>query len=265
MESDNAHVLLLLDALLDELAVQQFVFGVDTHLRLARFVAQNHGRQFTDEQWKYRLAALLCHSEEDQQTFYAAFDNFIIKQKQSASDLKTEEKTDKAKLIDEPTPQSENLKKQFKSAHTPKPAKTVGRSGPIRVELRFPQNDLRVWNTSDIDKAVRPLLEKEWSYVSDWDIPLSIKATIRNGGMPTFHRRRRKTTPQYILLIEQKSPRDHLAGLYADLGTELRRRDVAVEWFFMTICLIAVGVTGANRPVLRILTALPPNMMAQSS
>ena len=108
----------------------------------------------------------------------------------------------------------------------------TGRSGPIRIELRFPQNDLRIWNTSEIDKAVRPLLEKEWSYVSDWDIPLSIKATIRNGGMPTFHRRRRKTTPQYILLIDQKSPRDHLAGLYADLGAELRRRDVAVEWFF---------------------------------
>ncbi len=237
MESDNASLLLLLDALLDELVMQQFVFGVDTHLRLARFVAQNHGRHFTDEEWKYRLAALLCHSEEDQITFYAAFDNFITKQKQSASDLKIEEKEEKIlenqeKTTEAPTPQSLSLKKQYNAEHQPKPAKTVGRSGPIRIELRFPQNDLRIWNTSDIDKAVRPLLEKEWSYVSDWDIPLSIKATICNGGMPTFHRRRRKTTPQYILLIEQKSPRDHLAHLYADLGVELRRRDVAVEWFF---------------------------------
>ncbi len=237
MDSDNANVLLLLDLLLDELVMQQFVLGIDTHLRLARFVEKNHGRNFTDEEWKYRLAALLCHSEEDQQIFYTTFDNFIKKQKEVASDLKTVEKEDKSfekqvKTEEKQTDSSQNLEKQQTTEHKAKPAKTVGRSGPIRIELRFPQNDLRIWNTSEIDKAVRPLLEKEWSYVSDWDIPLSIKATIRNGGMPTFHRRRRKTTPQYILLIEQKTPRDHLAGLYADLGAELRRRDVAVEWFF---------------------------------
>lgn len=237
MDSDNANVLLLLDALLDELVMQQFVLGVDTHLRVARFVAQNHGRNFTDEEWKYRLAALLCHSEEEQQIFYVSFDNFIKKQKEVATDLKTVENDVKplekqAKTEEKETPQYPSLKKQQTAEHKPKPATTTGRSGPIRIELRFPQNDLRIWNTSEIDKAVRPLIEKEWSYVSDWDIPLSIKATIRNGGMPTFHRRRRKTTPQYILLIEQKNPRDHLADLYADLGAELRRRDVAVEWFF---------------------------------
>ena len=237
MDSANDYILLQLDLLLDELVMQQFVLGVDTHLRVARFVAKNHGRNFSDEEWKYRLAALLCHSEEDQKIFYETFDNFIKKQKQASTDLETAVKEDKplekqVKIEEKQTESSQILTKQQTAEHKAKPAKTVGRSGPIRIELRFPQNDLRIWNTSEIDKAVRPLLEKEWSYVSDWDIPLSIKATIRNGGMPTFHRRRRKTTPQYILLIEQKNPRDHLAGLYADLGAELRRRDVAVEWFF---------------------------------
>ena len=46
MDSANDYILLQLDLLLDELVMQQFVLGVDTHLRVARFVAKNRSRSW---------------------------------------------------------------------------------------------------------------------------------------------------------------------------------------------------------------------------
>ncbi|MEO6039587.1 MAG: hypothetical protein ABIQ93_14325, partial [Saprospiraceae bacterium] len=230
-------VFLPLDELLGVLATQRFYLGVDTHLRLQRFLVHfSRQAEGSLDTLRFQLAALLCHSADEQELFYRIFDDFA---RAFFEDMGQGE-VDKPPVIPKDNreippiaPSAPFMPPETKTSATPVlPAATVGRSGPIRVELKFPANPLRIWNTAEMDQAVRPLREKEWTPVQEWDIPATILRTIRAGGMPTFEMRRRKRPPQYLLLIDQKSPRDHLAGLYAELAVELNRRDITAEYFF---------------------------------
>lgn len=227
-----------LDDLLDALVSNGFYLGVDTHLRLQRyldwFVRKTNREPAT---LKYQLAALLCSNEADQQRFYTLFDqklaHFIAQKQGTTASEKNADSVEGQKNKTEKAEKAEPKATPATSrAQTTQPTLTEGKSGPVRVELKFPSNDLRIWNLSEIDQAVRPLREKEWATVLEWDIPATIRSTIRAGGMPTFELRRRKRAPQYLLLIDQRGPRDHLAGLYAELAIELNRRDVDAEHYF---------------------------------
>ena len=233
------HLFLPLEELLNRLSAQGFYLGVDTHLRLQNFLQRFIGRpDGTLETLGFQLAALLSHSAEQQDLFHRIFSEF------SGEYTKRTESTAETPLpeeIPDVTPPPPPLSPENGSARTStvpppdttsQPVATNGRSGPIRVELNFPANPLRIWNTSELDQAVRPLREKEWTPIQEWDVQASILRTIRSGGIPTFQMRLRKKPPQYLLLIDQKSPRDHLAGLYAELAIELNRRDITAEYFF---------------------------------
>ena len=234
--SNENHIELPLKNLLEELATQNFVLGTDTYLRIAHFINRNFDKIETLDGWKLHLAAILCQSEEQQNAFYETFDKFFERMvAQNLVDNQVVIEPEKPTVLETPPPTPppvETAKTVEKTKQKPTAVPTKGRSGPIRIDLQFPTNPLRVWNIAETTQAVRPLLEKEWSPVEEWDIPLSITQTIRNGGNPTFTKRRRKVAPQYILLIEEQSARDHLAGFYAEMAKELSRRDMSVEYFF---------------------------------
>jgi chitosanase len=239
MSESEETILLYISDFMQMLASQyDFVFGTDAHLRVGRFLTQSAGRDFSLADLKFRLAPLLCRSAEQQELFYNAFEAFI--QKKQTQELEAEHLVAaRASFLTEDLNKPEEIEEDKTATIAPirperkaQPAKTKGRSGPIRIELAFPYNPVRIWNTAPMSQALRPLLEKEWSSTTEWDIPLSIRATIQNGGNPTFISRRRKVAPQYLVLIDQRSTRDHLAGLYAELALEWRRRDMDIEWFF---------------------------------
>jgi len=227
-----------LDELLELLAAQGFYLGIDTHLRLQSFLQRFSQRSEVDlDILGFQLSALLSHSAEQQDLFQRIFHDFVRPFAQATAMSETvlpEQPNEAAPLPTTPIP-AQPIKPAATvspAENAPQPVATAGRSGPIRVELHFPANPLRIWNTTELDQAVRPLREKEWTLMQEWDVKASIMRTIRSGGIPTFEMRLRKKPPQYLLLIDQKSPRDHLAALYAELAIELNRRDITAEYFF---------------------------------
>ncbi len=242
----SADIHLPLDELLLALATDGLRSDVSTHLRLRRYLAAAARRADPPplDVVKYQLAALLCQSPAEQTHFYEVFDAFaapytaVLESLPEENDEPFEQPSfpppaDLSYPAPPPAP-VEPVKPQLPAPArpAPPPTKTTGRSGPIRIELTFPVQQFRAWNTVEIDQALRPLREKEWTTVQEWDIQRSIEETIRAGGIPHFATRRRKKAPQYLLLIDQKSPRDHLAGLYADLVAELQRRDLDVAFYY---------------------------------
>ena len=214
--------------------------SMEARARLMRYAlaASKRGAPTAIEALKYELAALLCRSAEEQAHFYEVFHEFV--QPFFGPAIQALDKEEKPPLVPplpiaSPTPTDAPLPPSPTTVQRPAvAAKTTGRSGPIRIDLTFPRQNLRAWNTQDLDQAVRPLREKEWMEVPEWDVVASIQATIRSGGIPQLALRCRKKAPQYLLLIDQKSPRDHLAGLYTDLVTELQQRDLDLVFYYYT-------------------------------
>lgn len=233
-------LLLRLDALLDELVAAGFPrdrVGTPMRLRLLDLLNQLPPGTLP-EQLKFKVSALVCHSEAEQAKFYEIFDAFVgrfllesLEETITPAEKKpepSEPKIPETPKTESPKPVQKEAQKGRHSSDTVKAA----RSGPITVELHFRDDGYRPWNLPELETAVRPLREKELSGAEEWDIPATIKKTIEAGGAPHFARRRRKKAPQYLFLIEQKSARDHLAGFYADLAVELQRRDLDVEYYF---------------------------------
>ncbi len=229
---------LLLDALLDELVSAGFPrAGIALRLRLARLIVRFSARHLpTAETLKYQLAALCCHSAEEQEKFYRVFDGFIARQQAQAPDSTAKPlNDDQQKQRDKEGSDTSQPVRDLLAASSNGPASTLpaaARYGPIALELTFYDDGFRPWNLPDLEPIVRAWREKEWTLAEDWDIPASIRRTIRAGGLPHFTRRRRRKAPQYLFLIEQHSHRDHLAALHADLVLELQRRDVDADYYF---------------------------------
>jgi formylglycine-generating enzyme required for sulfatase activity len=65
------------------------------------------------------------------------------------------------------------------------------------------------------------------------DLPATVRATVRRGGMARFVFRRQSRPPEYLLLVDRADPRDHRARFYDDLYRLLRQNEVlAVRFFF---------------------------------
>jgi Caspase domain len=128
------------------------------------------------------------------------------------------------------TPQTQAMNEAF----APSPSQKQ-RKGPINIQLAFPPNPIRFWNLAEFDAVLPVLREKKWVESTEWDIKASIRQTIRSGGMPKFVLKQKRQTPQYLMLIEQQSNRDHLAAFYADLAEELSSRDLNVTYYYYDI------------------------------
>lgn len=81
-------------------------------------------------------------------------------------------------------------------------------------------------------QRVRRLMQRHWAGPSSrLDIARTIRATIRSGGIPQPQMATRPHTPQYLVLSERQSPRDHLAALAQAFSQRLREDNVAHEHF----------------------------------
>ena len=160
---------LSVDALLHALNARGFIFGTDTHLRIAAFLEHKNTRTADLDTLKFQLAALLCRSAEQQSEFYAVFPQFLeilyIEQAQEVP----EEAPVYPNEMTQINPDTATIPTQ---PADPPPARkapplpvtgvsTDGKTGPVRIELQFPKNPMRPWNTAVMDRALRPFLEKE--------------------------------------------------------------------------------------------------------
>lgn len=64
------------------------------------------------------------------------------------------------------------------------------------------------------------------------DGPASARQTAEAGGFPHLMWKQQSFASQYLLLVEQISPKDHLAQLYIALAQELESRDISIEVYY---------------------------------
>jgi hypothetical protein len=63
------------------------------------------------------------------------------------------------------------------------------------------------------------------------DVPATIEATIATGGRPDLRFSTRPESPEYLVLAERESPRDHLAWLGGLLSARMREEQIATAHF----------------------------------
>jgi nucleoside phosphorylase len=81
-------------------------------------------------------------------------------------------------------------------------------------------------------KTMLQLRQREYAQNQELDIPATIKATIRQAGMPNFQFRLRTRPAEYLLLVERFSTNDHRAALFDNLYKTLKTNEVLTERFF---------------------------------
>ncbi len=222
--------------MLRRLKANGFLLGVDSYLQVAEYwQGVETDEALTTEELKAQLSALLCRSAEQQELFGQVFDTFLPKGiKPLVNDGGTkpleERRTDPT-----PTPpiKSDDKKRSTSIPERPfSPPNPSEKLAPVLPLLNFPEEPLRVWNLTEMGPAMTPLQEKVWTDSTEWDVPGTIRAITRAGGFPKLVFKKRKQAPRYLALIEQQSPRDHLAGYAAELVKEINRRDLEAEFYF---------------------------------
>ena len=81
-------------------------------------------------------------------------------------------------------------------------------------------------------QAGQNLRMREPAASRDLDLDTSVDKTVQAGGYPQVAFQQRTRPPEYLVLIEQRSPRDHLARFYDHLIEQLRQQDLYIERYF---------------------------------
>jgi CheY-like chemotaxis protein len=220
------------------LKMNGFILGVDSYVRVVEYWQQMVGEtELIREEAKAQLGALLCRSEEQQIRFGQLFDTFLPPNLQPLEDWKDTPNNvfvpkNNPLEIDRPILKPIQILSEFLPLEVKTSTSNSESLGPVLPLLNFPEESLRVWNLAGMSQALTPLQEKVWVDSFEWDVPATIRAIIKAGGYPKFVFKKRKQAPRYLALIEQQSPRDHLAGYAAELVKEINHRDLEADYYF---------------------------------
>ena len=83
-----------------------------------------------------------------------------------------------------------------------------------------------------IQRVLTRLRRRAYDEREKLDMPATIRATVRRGGMVDFQYQPLTRPPEYVLLIDRQSGRSHRAALFDYLFSAFRQQDVLVERFF---------------------------------
>jgi len=103
---------------------------------------------------------------------------------------------------------------------------------PYRWQLSVQARAIADYHSARLSNVTRKLRRRQISDVQRLDIARTIAATIQARGYPLFRFRPDSRFPEYLLLIERATPRDHQAALFTQLARALERENVLVNRFF---------------------------------
>lgn len=107
------------------------------------------------------------------------------------------------------------------------------RGPPLRQPLELDSTPLDFFQTQSFYELTRRLRRRRTGEERRTpDVPASIRRTAEAGGFPEIAWQERTHPSQYLLLVEQMSPGDHLAQLFVEISRELESRDISVEVYF---------------------------------
>jgi hypothetical protein len=110
--------------------------------------------------------------------------------------------------------------------------RTRGLKPPFTWPIRIEPRGLRYLNSEQFYKVARKLQRRQIAEYHRLDIPRTIDATIAASGYPTFQYRPDSRMPEYLILIDRTSARDHQAALFEQLALALQREGVFVRGYF---------------------------------
>ena len=107
------------------------------------------------------------------------------------------------------------------------------RGPPLRQVLNLISPSLGLFHARPFYLLTRYLRQRRTGEIRpEPDVPKSIRGTLEAGGLPFLEWSTSSLPSQYLILIERRSGKDHLAHVFAELARELSSRDISVEAYF---------------------------------
>ncbi|MEM6803605.1 MAG: PKD domain-containing protein, partial [Bacteroidota bacterium] len=104
---------------------------------------------------------------------------------------------------------------------------------PLRQKLKIEMPELNLYGNEYFGRITTLLRMRRDSEVQDLNLALTLKESIHHGGeYPVFAYSTRQQASQYLVLIEERNKKDHLARFYESLVRELNHRDITAEYYF---------------------------------
>jgi hypothetical protein len=113
--------------------------------------------------------------------------------------------------------------------------RTRGRKPPFTWPIHVEPRPLGYLRSEQFYKVARKLRRRQIAEYRRLDVARTIDATIAASGYPTFQYRPDSRMPEYLILIDRTSTRDHQAALFDQLAQALQREGLFVTRFFLTV------------------------------
>lgn len=84
----------------------------------------------------------------------------------------------------------------------------------------------------DMGLLLNQLRQRTDAESSELDVPATIGATVKGGGMIDFRYRQRTRPPEYLLLIDEQSRRNHRARLFDELYERFQAEEILISRYF---------------------------------
>lgn len=107
-----------------------------------------------------------------------------------------------------------------------------GKKPPSVWPIRIPETKLDVYNSELFYRTARMLRRRQHTQAYRLNVPATIAATIDSLGYLNFRYEPDSSPPEYLFLIDRRSPRDHQAQLFAALSRKLEADGVYLETYY---------------------------------
>ncbi|MBE2207851.1 MAG: SUMF1/EgtB/PvdO family nonheme iron enzyme [Saprospiraceae bacterium] len=261
----------LLYLLLPTLETQGFLLSPDRYITLQRMLAAMPPDMPLRE-WRNLLCPVLATDLEQQRIFYDLFDRFEAQINREAGAEKAaaqpEPPVEKPGVDTAPNTHSQQPKTPPASARDVRIGdEAPAARRPLVVELDECTDPPFSWNIVADSEGIpievgpqfgRTLIQLRRRETAGYllpDLPASVRATIAEGGVPTFRYRSPTRPTEYLLLVERYATDDHRAALFDHFYHTLRHNDVIIERFFyqgdLRLCRNEHFPAGLSLPQLR--------------
>ena len=98
--------------------------------------------------------------------------------------------------------------------------------------IKIPEIQQNFFHTTSFYKATRLLRSRKLNDIPILDIEKTILASIKNHDYPDLQYKFGSKPPEYLILIDRNSYRDHQAELFEELTQELKKQELYTQRFF---------------------------------
>ncbi|HJQ71261.1 MAG TPA: tetratricopeptide repeat protein [Blastocatellia bacterium] len=110
--------------------------------------------------------------------------------------------------------------------------KQRGKKPPLLWPIKVKAPRARLYDAETFYTATRLMRRRQAGESERLDVEATVTATIESLGYPSFRYRAETRQPEYLVLIDRASYRDHQAQLYSHLARALERESIFVEIYF---------------------------------